>query len=55
MAETSHMKRYTGDIYFAISEQLFHLSIMDAEAVDVRSVDAIATSRNILNCTHIHM
>ena len=41
MADTSHIRR--GDIFFAISEQLFHLINMDLEAVDVRSQDATAT------------
>ena len=39
-----HMQRYTCT-YFAISEQCYHLTSTDAEAVDVRSVDAPAVSQ----------
>ena len=48
------------DIYFDIvSVQYYHLTSMDAEPIEVRSVDALTTShkeadtRIILQCMHI--
>ena len=58
--KASYAKRLHGrSIYFAISEQCYHLSSIDAETVDVNTVDALATSqeeadtRIILHCNHI--
>ena len=58
--KASYAKRLHGrDIYFAISEQCYHLTSTDAETVEVRTVDALATSqeeadtRIILHCMHI--
>ena len=55
-----YAKRLHGrDIYFAISEQCYHLTSTDAETVEVSTVDALATSqeeadtRIILHCMHI--
>ena len=62
MAEIyKYAKRYTVDIYiyFAKSEQRFPWISTDAEAVAVRSVDALATSEeetdtgNIIHYMHI--
>ena len=47
------------DIYFEKSEQCYHLTSTDAEAVAVTSVDVLAPSheetdaRTILHCMHI--
>ena len=47
------------DIYFDISVQYYHLTSMDAEPLDVRSVDVLTTShkeanaRIKLQCMHI--
>ena len=52
---------YSRDIYFAISEQRYHLTSTDSGAVDVRSVNALvisqeeADSRIILHCMHIQL
>ena len=58
--KASYAKRLHGrSIYFAISEQCYHLSSIDAETVDVNTVDALATSqeeadaRIILHCNHV--
>ena len=58
--KASYAKRlHCRSIYFAISEQCYHLSNIDAETVHVNTVDALATSqeeadtRIILHCNHI--
>ena len=44
--KASYAKRLHGrDIYFAISEECYHLTSTDAETVEVNTVDALATSQ----------
>ena len=57
--KASYAKRLHGrSIYFAILEQCYLLSSIDAKTVDVNTVDALATSqeesdtRIILHCNH---
>ena len=56
----TYAKRLQGrDLYFAISDKCYQLTSIDGKAVEVRSVDALATSqeeadtRIILHCLHI--